>query len=192
MKQVYITMSADLIHPGHMNIIKKAAELGEVTVGLLTDEAIASWQRVPYLTYEQRLEVIENVKGVSKVVIQKTHDYTENLKMLRPDFVVHGDDWKTGVQKKIREGVIETLKEWGGELIEFPYTKGISSTQINNSLREVGTTPTIRLQRLKRLLNAKPFVRIMEVHNALSGLIVENATATNAQEQEIEFDGRRK
>jgi len=115
-------MSADLIHPGHMNIIKKAAELGEVTVGLLTDEAIASWQRVPYLTYEQRLEVIENVKGVSKVVIQKTHDYTENLKMLRPDFVVHGDDWKTGVQKKIREGVIETLKEWGGELIEFPYT----------------------------------------------------------------------
>ena len=182
-------MSADLIHPGHMNIIKKAAELGEVTVGLLTDEAIASWQRVPYLTYEQRLEVIENVKGVSKVVIQKTHDYTENLKMLRPDFVVHGDDWKTGVQKKIREGVIETLKEWGGELIEFPYTKGISSTQINNSLREVGTTPTIRLQRLKRLLNAKPFVRIMEVHNALSGLIVENATANNAQEQEIEFDG---
>lgn len=113
-KVVYVGMSADLVHPGHINVIRKAAELGEVIVGLLTDEAVASYKRLPYMTYEQRKEVIENIKGVDRVIPQTTLDYVPNLRALKPDYVVHGDDWRTGIQRSVRERVIEILAEWGG------------------------------------------------------------------------------
>ncbi len=176
MKTVYIGMSADLIHPGHTNIIRKAAELGEVTVGVLTDQAIASYKRLPFLAYEQRKDVVDNIKGVAKTIPQNTLDYRDNLRKLKPDFVVHGDDWQTGVQSKTRQQVIDTLAEWGGELVEVCYTPGISSTQLNESLKEVGTTPNIRLKRLRRLIDAKPVVRVLEAHTPLCGLIIEHAT----------------
>lgn len=185
MKKVYIGMSADLVHPGHMNILKVGASLGEVTVGLLTDKAIASYKRLPYMTYEQRKAVIENIKGVKEVIPQDTLDYRPNLELLKPDIVVHGDDWKTGVQAKTRQQVIDTLNKWGGELVEPSYTDGISSTALNKSLKEIGTTPDIRRSRLKRLIDAKPIVRIMESHNALSGLIVENIKSDSG----VEYDG---
>lgn len=174
MKKVYVGMSADLIHPGHLNIIKEAQKLGKVTVGLLTDKAIASYKRLPYLTFEQRKIIVENIKGVDNVIAQETLDYVPNLRSLKPDYVVHGDDWKTGVQSQTRQRVIDTLKEWGGELVEVEYTKGISSTQFNKSLKEIGTTPDVRMKRLKRLLEVKPIVRLIEAHNGLTGLIVEN------------------
>lgn len=174
MKKVYVGMSADLIHPGHLNIINEARKLGEVTIGLLTDKAIASYKRLPYLTYDQRKIIVENIKGVDKVIAQETLDYVPNLMMLKPDFVVHGDDWKTGVQSLTRNKVIEALKNWGGELVEIEYTKGISSTLINKSIKEIGTTPEIRMKRLRRLIEVKPVVRLMEAHNGLTGLIVEN------------------
>lgn len=185
MKKVYVGMSADLVHPGHMNILKIAATFGEVTVGLLTDKAIASYKRLPYMTYEQRKAVIENIKGVKEVIPQDILDYRPNLELVRPDIVVHGDDWKEGVQAKTRQQVIETLAKWGGELVEPSYTEGISSTALNKSLKEIGTTPDIRRSRLKRLIDAKPVVRIIESHNALSGLIVENVKGENG----IEYDG---
>ncbi|RYG21923.1 MAG: phosphoenolpyruvate phosphomutase, partial [Burkholderiales bacterium] len=122
MKTVYVGMSADLIHPGHINILENAAKLGEVTVGLLTDKAIASYKRLPHMNWEQRKAVIENMKGVVRVVPQDQLDYVPNLRTLKPDFVVHGDDWQTGIQRKTRESVIEALREWGGELVEVPYT----------------------------------------------------------------------
>ncbi len=175
MKKVYVAMSADLIHPGHVNIIKKSVNLGSVTIGLLTDKAISSYKRLPYMNYEQRKSVVECIKGVDKVIPQDTHDYVPNLSLLKPDFVVHGDDWKEGIQKNIRERVIEVLKEWGGKLVEIPYTEGISSTNLNNALKSIGTTPDIRRGKLSRLINSKNIVRVMEVHSALSGLIVENA-----------------
>jgi len=178
MKKVYVGMSADLIHPGHLNIINEAKKLGEVTVGLLTDKAIAGYKRLPYLTFEQRKIIVENIKSVDIVVPQETLDYGPNLKKLKPDYVVHGDDWKTGIQKLTRERVIETLKEWGGKLVEVEYTKGISSTQLNKSLKEIGTTPGIRMKRLRRLLEVKPIVRLIEAHNGLTGLIVENLQIT--------------
>ncbi|MDX4035817.1 phosphoenolpyruvate mutase [Aliarcobacter skirrowii] len=184
-KKVYVGMSADLVHPGHMNILKVAANLGEVTVGLLTDKAIASYKRLPYMTYSQRKSVIENIKGVKEVIPQNTLDYRPNLELLKPDFVVHGDDWKEGVQAKTRQQVIDTLALWGGELIEPSYTDGISSTALNKSLKELGTTPDIRRKRLRRLIESKEIIRIMETHNALSGLIVENIKANNG----IEYDG---
>jgi phosphoenolpyruvate mutase len=188
MKTVYVGMSADLVHPGHLNIIKCAAELGEVTIGLLTDEAIASYKRVPLMTYEQRRVVIENIKGVSHVEPQTTLDYVPNLMRLKPDYVVHGDDWKDGVQVETRSRVIDALRQWGGELVEVPYTKGISSTKLHEAMKEIGTTPEVRLRSLKRLIAAKPVVRLLEIHNGLTGLIVENTSVATKQGTR-EFDG---
>ncbi len=187
-KNVYIGMSADLIHPGHLNVLKKARELGNVTVGLLTDRAIASYKRLPYMTYEQRKSIVESLVGVSQVVPQETLDYSANLRQYKPDFVVHGDDWKDGVQKPVREKVIAILKEWGGELVEVGYTQGISSTQINMAIKEIGTTPDIRRGQLSRLLAAKNMVRLMEAHNGLSGLIVEKTSVVSPRGPR-EFDG---
>lgn len=186
--KVYVGMSADLVHPGHLNIIKRAASLGSVTVGLLTDEAIASYKRVPMMTFDQRREVIESIKGVDYVVPQSTLDYVPNLEQLRPDIVVHGDDWKSGVQSKTRESVITCLSQWGGELVEIPYTQGISSTKLNTAMRDIGVTPDIRLRSLRRLLDVKPQLRFLDIHNALSGLIAENCRLVT-DDGIREFDG---
>lgn len=187
-RTVYVAMSADLVHPGHLNIIQAARELGDVTVGLLTDAAIASYKRLPFLSYEQRRVIVENLKGVSRVVPQETLDYVPNLRALRPDYVVHGDDWRTGVQKEVRARVIEVIAEWGGRLVEPAYTPGISSTQLIKGAREIGTTPEIRLRQLRRLLYAKPLVRLLEAHNGLTGLIVEHVSVQLAG-MKREFDG---
>lgn len=167
-------MSADLIHPGHLNIINEARKYGEVIVGVLSDKAIASYKRLPFLNYEHRKIIVENIKAVSKVIPQETLDYVPNLKKIKPDFVVHGDDWRTGIQKEVRKDVIDILKEWNGKLIEPKYTEGISSTKLNLALTEIGTTPGIRLKRLRRLLESKDLIRVLEAHNGLTGLIVEN------------------
>ena len=187
-KTVYVGMSADIIHPGHLNIINEAAKLGKVIVGVLTDEAIASYKRLPYLTYEQRSLVVKSLKNVEQVIPQTTLDYVPNLERLRPDYVVHGDDWKEGVQKGTRQRVIDCLSQWGGEVVDIPYTPGISSTQINERLKEIGTTPEIRQKRLRRLINAKPIVRICESHSGLTGLIIEN-TSVDVNGVQRQFDG---
>ena len=187
-KLVYVAMSADIIHPGHLNIIKEASKLGDVTVGVLTDAAIASYKRLPYMNYEQRAAVVAALKGVTRVIPQEQLDYIPNLLKLKPDFVVHGTDWREGVQAKTRQGVIDTLAQWGGKLVEPEYTPGISSTQLNKAIREVGTTPDIRRARLRRLLNAKPITRILEAHSGLTGLIVEN-TLVKKNNRKYEFDG---
>src|SRR6266508_1915702 len=181
-------MSADLIHPGHVNILQHAADLGDVTIGLLTDAAIAGYKRLPHMTFEQRKAVVENLKGVTRVVAQETLDYVPNLERLKPDYVVHGDDWRTGVQQHTRQRVIDALDQWGGKLVEVPYTQGISSTQLNKSVKQVGTTPNVRLSRLRRLLDNKPIVRILEAHSGLTGLIIESASVT-VDGRTHEFDG---
>lgn len=187
-KIVYVGMSADIIHPGHLNVIRRAAELGKVTVGVLTDAAVASYKRLPYMTYEQRKEVVASLKGVDRVVPQEQLDYVPNLLKYRPDYVVHGDDWREGVQKYVRQAVIDTLATWGGELVEVPYTRGISSTQLNHALKRIGTTPDIRRNKLRRLLDTKPIVRLLEAHNGLTGLIVENI-GIDTEKGRREFDG---
>ena len=181
-------MSADIIHPGHLNIIYEAQKLGEVTVGVLTDAAIASYKRLPYLNYEQRSLIVQSLKGVDKVIPQTTLDYVPNIELLKPDFVVHGDDWKTGIQKETRQRVIDALAKWGGKVIDVPYTKGISSSILNEKIKEIGTTPEIRLKRLRRLIEAKPIVRICESHSGLTGLIIEN-TVVEVNGVKREFDG---
>ena len=184
MKKVYVGMCADLIHHGHLNIINNAKKYGEVTIGLLTDSAIASYKRLPALNYEQRKIVVENIKGVDKVIPQDTLDYIPNLEELKPDYVVHGDDWKIGVQKQVRQQVIDKLNQWGGKVIDVPYTKDVSSTKLHNHLKEIGTTSDIRRKMLKRLIESKPIVRILESHNGLTGLITEKTKCGND-----EFDG---
>jgi len=187
-KKVYVALCADLLHHGHINIIKEGEKFGEVIVGLLTDKAIASYKRVPLIPYEQRKIIVENIKGVSKVVPQENFDYVPTLREIKPDYVIHGDDWRTGIQKNIRQRVIDVLKEWGGEIIEVPYTKEISSTKLQDGVKEIGITPGIRMKRLRRLLEFKPIVRILEVHNGLTALIVEN-TFIEEDNNKKEFDG---
>lgn len=156
-------------------------------IGLLTDKAIAGYKRLPYMSYEQRKIIIESVKGVSRVIPQETLDYIPNLEKEKPEFVVHGDDWKTGIQAQVRQRIIEVMATWGGKVIDIPYTQGISSTKLNNILKEIGTTPEIRSVRLRRLLASKDIVKVMEAHNGLSGLIVEQTSIDNQGKKE-EFD----
>jgi phosphoenolpyruvate mutase len=187
-KIVYVAMSADLLHPGHINILEIASGYGEVVVGLLTDSAIASYKRLPFMTFSQRQIVVQNVKNVSRVIPQETLDYVPNLIALKPDYVVHGDDWKSGVQSGTRQGVIDALCLWGGELIEVPYTKGISSTALIGAMKEIGVTPDIRRPQLRRLLAAKPLINFIDVHSGLTGRIAEDVTV-EVGSMKRSFDG---
>lgn len=167
-------MVADIMHPGLINIINEGAKYGDVVIGLYTDRAVADHKRLPYLTYEQRKAVVENIRNVSDIVPQDEWSYVPNLKKLRPDYIIHGDDWKFGADAEIREDVFKTMKEIGGEVIEIPYTQGINSSSLNDELKAIGTTPDVRMKSLRRLIAAKPVVRIMEAHDALCGLIIEH------------------
>lgn len=173
MKKVYIAMSTDIIHEGHINVINEGAKHGEVIVGLLSDKAISEYKRMPLLSFEERKLIFENIKNVSKVIKQDSLDYTDILKELKPEFVVHGDDWKVGVQQETRAKVIETLKEWDGELIEIPYTRGVSSSDIEAKARKLYNTPDRRRAALKKMISAKPYIRVLEADNGLTGLIDE-------------------
>ena len=175
MKTVYIAISADILHHGHINLIKKASEYGKLMVGVLTDEAVATYKRFPVIEFEERKFIIENISGVSEVVPQNTLDYTDNLKKYKPDYVFHGDDWKDGIQSKIRCDVIETLKGWDGQLIEIPFTEDVSVDKINDLIKKTDSIPDIRRSKLKKLISLKPIVRTIEAHNGLSALVVENA-----------------
>ena len=135
-KIVYVGMVGDFLHHGHINIIEEARKLGEVIIGLLTDEAAENYKRKPIFTFEQRKKIIENIKGVTSVIPQNSLDYIPNLKKIKPNYVVHGDDWKSGVQKDERRKIINYLKEINGTLVEIPYTTGISSTSIIKHLHK--------------------------------------------------------
>lgn len=172
-KKVYLGMIADIMHPGLINIINEAAKYGDVIIGLLTDKAIASHKRLPVLTYEQRKEVVENIKGVTEVVPQDEWSYVNNLRAIKPDYIIHGDDWKEGSEKKLRMEVFEVMNELGGKVIEVPYTQGINSSKLAEDIEGFGTTPEIRMKRLRRLIEAKPIVRVLESHCGLTGLIAE-------------------
>jgi phosphoenolpyruvate phosphomutase len=173
-KIVYLAMRGDIIHPGIINIIREGEKYGDVLVGLLTDSAIAAHKRLPFLSYEQRRQIVERIKGVARVVPQKEWSDIPNLRAYKPNAVIHGDNWKSGPEQKMREEVFAVMKELGGEVIEIPYTQGVDSSSLNEAVRSIGTTPDIRLKALRRLLDAKPSLRIMEAHSGLSALIVEH------------------
>jgi len=187
-KIAYVGLSADILHEGHINIIKTANKYGEVIVGLLTDKAIASYKNIPYLDYPRRKAVVENMRYVKEVIPQNTLSYVDNLNLLKPDYVIHGDDSKEGIQKKTRLDVIKTLKKWNGKLIEPKYTKNISSSLIKNRILEINSSPENRVSRLKRLIASNDIVKLLESHNSLTGLIIENLKL-NKNNKSIEFDG---
>lgn len=187
-KKVYLGITGDIIHPGIINIINEGAKYGDVIIGLLTDRAIVNHKRLPYLTYEQRKSVVENLKNVSEVVPQDDWSYVPNLEKIKPDFIIHGDDWKSNYLSRIRDEVFEVMKKWGGKVIEIPYTKGINSTALAENASSIGTTPDVRRATLRRLIDSKKIVRIMEAHSGLSGLIVEN-TQVEKEDGMHTFDG---
>jgi len=188
MKKVYVSMIADLLHAGHINILKEAEKYGDITVGLLTSTAINELNDTAYLKYQQRFDVINSLSMVSSIVSQEDASYKENLLKMKPDYVVHGDDWKGGKQSKYRQEVIDLLSEWGGELIEVEYSSDISDKNLKNQLMKLGVTTVHRLGRLRALIKNKPVVRILEAHNALSALIAEN-TVVERNGGDVSFDG---
>ena len=186
MKKVYVCLAADILHEGHINILKRASKLGDVIVGLMTDNAISKYKKIPFLNYKQREVVIKNLH--IRVIPQTTMDYRENLKLIKPNFVVHGDDWKKGILKKNRDQVISELKKWSGKLIEYPYTKNISSSSIKENIINSPLFNISRVSMLRRLLETKGFVRIIEAHSPLAGLIIEN-TKLQKHKNDKEYDG---
>ena len=188
-KNVYLGMVGDILHPGLINIINEGAKLGELTIGLYTDKAIATYRsRLPYMTYEQREQVIKNIRGVAHVVPQDEYSYIPNLQKYRPDILIHGDNWKEGRDSELRLECIKVMADLGGEVVEVPYTKGINSSSLFDEVKAIGTTPDIRLKSLRRLIAAKPIVRILEAHDGLSALIIERYEVKKGQEIRA-FDG---
>lgn len=189
MKKVYVGIIADLVHAGHIKILKEAAKYGEVTVGLLTLKACGELNDIPYLDYNKRKEVLENLYMIKNIIPQDSASYKDNLLKIQPDFVIHGDDWQFGYQKKYRTEVLELLRQWNGKLIEVPYSHDINEIKVKENIKKLGITSTARQSRLKKLLKAKKVLKILEVHNALSGLIVENASEVLEDGEIVTFDG---
>ena len=175
-RTVYMCFSTDLIHSGHIAIIKKACRLGKLTIGVLSDEAVASFKRYPLVPFEDRRSLVENIAGVCRVVEQKTLSYAENLRALRPDYVVHGDDWREGFQRPIRDEVAEVLAEYGGRLVEFPYSRDARYDELERQSRAQLSMPDHRRGRLRKLINMKGCVNAIEAHSGITGLIAEKTT----------------
>lgn len=185
-KIVYVPLAVDILHTGHLNIINKAKKYGKVVIGLLSDEAISEYKEIPSLGYKERYNVVKNIKNVSQIVKQDTWDYSHILNKLKPNYFVHGDDWKKGIQKNTRKRVISILKKNNGKLVEVPYTKNISSASIKSSLL-MQLTPPSRTSILARLIKSKKIVKVLESHSPLSGLIVENIKFSKNQKVD-QFD----
>lgn len=187
-KKVFLCMSTDIIHGGHVELLQRAAQLGEVTIGVLTDEVVASYKRFPLLCCEERMKIIAGLQGVSHVIRQDELSYRKIIRDLHPDYVVHGDDWKTSLHKPLREECIKLLKEYGGELVEFPYARNKAYDQLEANARSQLSIPDIRRGRLKWLIEKKGLVTCMEAHDGLTGLLVEQ-TVVMQDGANYQFDG---
>ena len=187
-KIVYVPLAVDILHSAHINILKKAKKYGKVVVGLLTDKAISEYKKLPLINYDERFKILSGIKFVDRIVEQSSWDYSKNIKKYKPDYFIHGDDWKVGIQKNQRKKVIQSLKLNNGKLIEVPFTKNISSTEIKNKILKLEMSSDNRVSRLKRLMDAKEIVKILESHNSLTGLIIENLIVSKINSFN-EFDG---
>ena len=187
-KTVYVPLAVDLLHSVHISILKKAKRYGKVIVGLMTDKAISEYKQLPILDYNERFKILSGVKFIDEIVEQKNWDYSENIKKYKPDYFIHGDDWKKGIQKNQRKKVIKTLKRYRGKLIEISFSKNISSSEIKEKIINYVSNSNNRVSRLKRLMKAKNLVKILESHNSLTGLIIENLKIKK-KKINVEFDG---
>lgn len=187
MKKVYTCFCTDVIHEGHLNIINEAGKYGEVIVGVLSDASMVCFNRFPLIPFEERIAMVQKIEGVSKVIVQNEVMYDNVLNELKPDYVIHGDNWKSGPESMIRENVIELLKGWGGELIEVPYTYNEKVKKIDNTMKERLAMPEYRRKRLRQLLKMRPIVKAIEVHSGLTGLIAEKTVVAHDGELD-QFD----
>lgn len=187
-RTVYMSFSTDMVHSGHIAIIRKAQRLGKLIVGVLSDEAVVSYKRFPLVPFEERKALFENIAGVCRVIEQKTLSYRDTLREIRPAYVVHGDDWKEGVQKPIRDEVVSILAEYGGRLVEYPYAKDEKLNQLEERFKEQLALPDVRRARLRKLLAMKPLVSIIEAHSGITGLIAEKTVAYH-EGKAYQFDG---
>ena len=180
-------MTIDILHHGHINLIKAASKY-QLTVGLLTDKAVSKNKRIPVLNFENRKKILKNIKGVHNVVAQNEWDYAKNIMKFKPDFFFHGDDWNLSKNNELKKNAEKALKSYGGKLIEIPYTKNISSTELIKEFNERLNTKFSRTSNLKRLINSKKIVRIIETHSPISAIISENVNYKSKNELR-EFDG---
>lgn len=187
MNTIYACFSTDIIHEGHINIIKEAKKYGEVIIGVLSDEAMVKFDRFPTIPLEERIRQIEQIREVDKVIIQNTVSYKENLIKYKPNYVIHGDNWKYNIQQTIRSEVIDLLNEWNGQLIEIPYTSNDEVKHIDKIMREKLSMPEFRRKRLKQLLHIRPIVKALEVHSGITALIAEKTIVENNGELD-QFD----
>lgn len=187
MKTVYTCFCTDIIHEGHLNIIDQAHKYGKVVVGALSDAALIRYNKFPTVSLKDRVKLYESLDGVDEVVVQDSVMYDDIINELHPDYVVHGDNWKEGPEATIRENVIELLKKYGGELIEVSYTYNSHVKKVDRQLKEKLSMPEYRRKRLKQLIEIRPIVKAMEVHDGLTGLIVEK-TVVESNEELDQFD----
>lgn len=173
MKNVYVCLCTDVIHEGHLNIINQARKHGNVIIGALSDEALIKYNRFPTIPLEERLKLYRQLDGIANVVVQKSVMYDDIIREIHPDYVVHGDNWKKGAEAAIRQNVITLLSEYGGKLIEVPYTYNEKVKKIDDQLKEKLSMPEYRRKRLRQLLKLTPVVKVMEAHSGITGLIVE-------------------
>lgn len=187
MKTVYTCFCTDVIHEGHMNLLRKAKEYGEVTVGILADEAMVRFNRFPTVSLENRMRIVEETGLADRIIVQNEIMYDTVLRELRPDYVIHGDNWREGPEKSIRQNVLDNLKIYGGELIEIPYTYNEKVRKIDDNMREKLAMPEFRRKRLRQLLGMRPIVKALEVHSGLTGLIAEK-TIVDSNGELDQFD----
>jgi phosphoenolpyruvate mutase len=181
-------MGADIINEAHLNIIKKAKQYGDVIIGLFSDRAISEYKRLPLISYEQRYAIMEKIKGIKMIIKQDSWDYSKNLKKIKPEYLIHGDDWRIGIQKEMRKKVIKIMRLWNGKVIEVPYTKNISNPVVKNIKNSFFFSSENRVSRLKRLIHSKPIVRLIECHSPLVGIVIEHLKLEK-KNKFIEFDG---
>jgi phosphoenolpyruvate mutase len=187
-KTVYMCFSTDMVHSGHIALIKKASRLGKLIIGVLSDEAVVSYKRFPLLPFKERKALFSNIAGVYKVIEQKQLSYRENLEKLHPDYVVHGDDWKTGVQKPIRDEVNAVLATYGGVLVEYPYASDKRYKDLEDRARAELSLPDVRRSRLKKAIQMKGLVRAIETHSGITGLIAEKTVVNDDEGKSYQFD----
>ncbi|MDY6430754.1 MAG: phosphoenolpyruvate mutase [Bacilli bacterium] len=187
-KTIYTCFVTDVIHDGHLNIVNQAKKYGDVIVGALSDEASIRYNKFPTISLEERIKLYEAIPGVSKVVVQKNMHYDNIINELHPDYVIHGDNWKEGPESVLREHLIKLLSSYGGELIEVPYTRNEEVKKVDAILKEKLSMPEYRRKRLKQLIRICPFVKAIEAHSGLTGLIAEKTVVDTGNGKLDQFD----
>ena len=187
MKKVYACFCTDVIHSGHLNIIREAQKYGELIIGILSDAAMIRFNRFPTVSFEERVKMVENLDGVSSVIKQEDVMYDEVIRDIKPDFVIHGDNWLSGPTNAIRRNVEKCLAEYGGQIIDIPYTYNEEVKRIDDRIKEKLSMPEYRRKRLRQLIAIRPIVKTIEVHSGLTGLIAEKTIVEHEGELD-QFD----